>query len=104
MNLYKYIKNLKNENIDENNKKLIKSILFVIISPSEWFCQKIKKALIRPNINFIQLNRIIIFRSEIDINIIRDYYFADNKKELCKDIELIDEDSYREVLINLCMK
>ena len=108
INLYKYLKSLKNENIDKNNKKLIKSILFVIINPSEWFCSKIKKALIGPNIDFNQLNRIIIFRSEIDINIIRDYYFTDNKKELCKDIELIDElkdeDSYRDVLINLCMK
>ena len=104
INLYKYIKSLKNENIDKNNKKLIKSVLFVIINPSEWFCQKIKKALIGPKLDFNTLNRIIIFRSEIDINIIKDYYYADNKKELNKDIELIDEDQYRDVLVNLCMK
>jgi len=35
---------------------------------------------------------------------IRDYYYNENKKDLCKDIELIDDDSYRNVLINLCMK
>ena len=104
INLYEYIKSLKYGEFEENIKKLIKNILFAVISPSEWFCKKAKKALNRKNYDLDQLNRIIIYRAELDLNKIKDYYLSDNGRELYQDIQLIDEDSYRETLTNLCMK
>ena len=104
INLYKYIKNLNNKEYEENNKRLIKSILFVVISPSEWFCKKIKKTLKDLNNNYNDLSRLIINRVEIDMDIIRDYYAMNNESDLVKDIQNINEDYYREILIALCKK
>ena len=91
---------------EEYNKTLLKSVLFVVISPSEWFCKKIKKAVkqLKDNYNYNDLNRIVVNRAEIDMDIIRDYYSMDNKSDLIKDIQEISEEFYREVLIALCMK
>ena len=105
INLYKYIKGIKNEDIKENNnKKLIKNILFFVISPSEWFSKKIKKAIKDSNIDYEQLNRVLIYRSNIDMDIIRDYYYINYGKELIKDIQIVGQNSYGEIITNLCMK
>lgn len=104
INLYDYIKVIKNEEIEENNKILIKNILFYIISPSEWFSKKIKKAISEQNTDFEQINRILINRCNNDMDVIRDYYLANNGIELYKDIQNIAFNSYGEVITNLCMK
>jgi hypothetical protein len=105
INLYDYIKGIKNEDIKEkNNKKLIKNILFCVINPSEWFCKKIRKAIKNSNIDYEQLNRILIYRSNIDMDVIRDYYYNNYGNELNKDIQSISQNSYGEILTNLCMK
>ena len=106
INLYEYIKNLKNEEFEVYNKTLLKSILFAVINPSEWFCKRIKKAVkqLKDNYDYNDLNRIVINRAEIDMDIIRDYYSMDNKSDLFKDIQDINEEFYREALIALCMK
>ena len=104
INLYEYIKGLKTDNVDINNKKLTKNILFAVISPSEWFSKKLRKSIKGVNIDYDQLNRIMIYRSDIDIDIIKDYYFINYGNDLEKDLEIIKENSYREVLNNLCRK
>ena len=104
INLYDYIKVIKNGEIEENNKILIKNILFYIISPSEWFSKKIKKAISEQNTDFEQINRILINRCNNDMDVIRDYYLANNGIELYKDIQNIAFNSYGEVITNLCMK
>ena len=104
INLYDYIKSLKDGKFEEKNKKLIKGILFAVINPSEWFSKKLKKAIIELNTDYDRLNRIIIYRSEIDLDIIKEYYLLNNGNELNTNFQLIPEDSYREVLTNLCMK
>ena len=104
INLYEYLKNLKNGEFEENNKKLVKGILFAVISPSEWFFKKIKKAIKQISYNYKDLIRLIINRSEIDMDCIREYYLIDNGSDFCKDIQEINEDCCREVLINLYMK
>ena len=104
INLYEYIKSLKDGKFEEKNKKLIKGILFAVINPSEWFSKKLKKAINELNTDYDRLNRIIIYRSEIDLDIIKEYYLLNNGNELNIKFQLIPEDSYREVLTNLCIK
>ena len=104
INLYDYIKSLKDGKFEEKNKKLIKGILFAVINPSEWFSKKLKKAINELNTDYDRLNRIIIYRSEIDLDIIKEYYLLNNGNELNTNFQLIPEDSYREVLTNLCIK
>lgn len=104
INLYKHLKNLNNKDSEENNKKLMKGILFFQISPSEWFCKKIKKAISGLKTDFNQLNRILIYRANIDIGDICKYYLLDKGNELYKDIRSLTDDSYGEALVNLCLQ
>ena len=104
INLYKHLKNLNNKASEENNKKLMKGILFFQISPSEWFCKKIKKAISGLKTDFNQLNRILIYRANIDIGDICKYYLLDKGNELYKDIRSLTDDSYGEALVNLCLQ
>ena len=104
INLYEFIKSLKNDDNKEINKKLIKNILFAVISPSEWFSKKLRKSLNTQKMDYSRINRILIYRADIDMDVIKDYYLNNYGNDLEKDIELIKENSYREVLINLCKK
>lgn len=104
INLYDYIKSIKDGKFEEKNKKLIKGILFSVINPSEWFSKKLKKALNELNADYDQLNRIILYRAEIDLDIIKEYYLFNNGSELNSNFQFINEDSYREALTNLCKK
>ena len=54
INLYDYIKSIKEGKFEEKNKKLIKGILFAIINPSEWFSKKLKRAINGLNTDYNQ--------------------------------------------------
>lgn len=103
-----YKKNLYDEIKSEmvgKNKKLIKGVLFATICPAEWFAVKIQKALKNNNnIDINSLNRVLIFRAEIDMYALRDYYFAEKKKDIYTDVSNCTNGSYGEVISNLCLK
>lgn len=89
-----------------NNKlNLIKNILFAIITPAEFFAHKCKEALTASSGNINNLIRVLISRAEIDIKIIRDYYFketkSDIKNDIKKDSHLKDNINISNVLINI---
>ena len=67
--------------------KLIKGILFGVITPPEFFAKKCATALTGFNTDINTLSRILINRVEIDMFAIRDYYLKETKTELSKDIE-----------------
>ena len=50
------------------------------------------------------LNRVLVSRSEIDMDDIREYYFRDNNTDIKNDIRGDTSGSYRNVLINLSSK
>ena len=81
-------------------RKLLKAILFAVITPAEWFAKKIAKSL--HDVNTIR--RILISRSEIDMYAIRDYYFMDTGKELRADIQQENNDAYTQIVTNLSLK
>jgi len=55
--------------------RLIKGLLFVTITPAQFFSQNCSYALAGFTSDINTLLRVLISRSEIDINVIRDYYF-----------------------------
>ena len=59
--------------------RLIKGLLFATITPAQFFFQKCSYALAGFTSDINTLLRVLISRSEIDINVIRDYYFKENK-------------------------
>ena len=89
-----------------NNKlNLIKNILFAIITPAEFFAHKCNEALTASSGNINNLIRVLISRAEIDIKIIRDYYFketkSDIKNDIKKDSHLKDNINISNILINI---
>ena len=99
--------NSKNNDNNEENiiLNLIKNMLFVVITPAEFFACRCKEALNGPKKNINNLIRILITRREIDIKMIRDYYFTRNKSDIKNDIkndvDLKDNKNVSNILINL---
>jgi annexin A7/11 len=70
-----------------NNKKLLNTIINVLISPSEFFAKKINKALNGVGKNEKLLIRILVTRRDIDLNQIKQYYKQLFRKNMIDDIK-----------------
>ena len=90
--------------ISGKNKKLIKDILFGLITPAQWFAKKAYKAMKGPGTDDNTLCRVIISRAEIDMDEIRDYYFRDWNTDLRNDIDADCSGAYGKILMNLSEK
>ena len=98
-NLYDAIEN----EVPGKNRSLLKAIIFAIITPAQFFAEKIAKAGLSNDSNTIR--RVLITRAEIDMYAIRDYYYMEYNNELRNDIQDEDnEDSYGQILTNLSLK
>ena len=86
--------------------KLIKGIMFGVISPAEFFAKKCINALTGLSTDINTLSRVLINRVEIDMYAIRDYYFKETKCELLKEIENSCKDygDVGTVLLNLSVQ
>ena len=78
--------------------------MFAVITPAQFFAKKCILAL-NDSININDLIRILISRAEIDIKMIRDYYFKETKCDIKTDIknnsELKDNANLINILINI---
>ena len=99
-NLYEVIDN----ELSGTNKKLIKDILYGLITPAQWFAKKAYKAMKGPGTDEKTLNRVIVSRAEIDMDDIRDYYFRDRNTDLRNDIDGDCSGAYGQLLMNLSEK
>ena len=86
------------------NRKLLKGLLFAVITPAQWFAKKCLKAIKGLGGDNNTLFRVLISRAEIDMYAIRDYYFMEMNNELRSEIPEEDEGAYSRILINLSMK
>jgi hypothetical protein len=86
------------------NSKLLKGILFGVITPAQWFAKKAYKAMKGPGTDTKTLFRVLISRAEFDMDDIRDYYFRDWNTDLRNDIDGDCSGAYGEILINLSEK
>ena len=86
------------------NKKLLKGILFGVITPAQWFAKKVFKDIEGLGTDEKTLNRVLVSRAEIDMDAIREYYFRDNNTDIKNDIHGDTSGAYRKVLINLSAK
>ena len=90
--------------ISGNNKKLLKGILFGVITPAQWFAKKAFKSIEGLGTDENTLNRILVSRAEIDMDAIREYYFREHKTDLKNDIHGDTSGAYSKILINLSEK
>ena len=92
------------ENIPNEIQNYVNSIVFLIISPSEYFAKRIKSIIqdLNDNIKIKLLIRILVGRSELDLNQIIHYYKVLFNKEIVDDIKENVTGDYQIALIELC--
>ena len=86
------------------NRKLLKGLLFAVITPAQWFAKKCYKAIQGVSGNNSTLFRVLISRAEIDMYAIRDYYLMDTNNEIKNDLEDDTNGAYGQILVNLSLK
>ena len=100
----KYKKNIvhviENE-IDGDLQKLFKSILYGIISPSEYFARQINGAVKGIGTNDTQLIRSVVSRMDIDMKMIKKYYKKLFGKNMADDIKGDTSGNYQKLLLAL---
>ena len=88
-------------NFKGDAKDLLKSILYSLVSPSEYFATRIKKAIEGFGTDNKTLIRILITRCEVDMNIIKKYYKQLYKKDMIEDIKSDISGDYQKLMIEL---
>ena len=85
-------------------KDLIKTIFYANISPSEYFATRLRFAIKGVGTNEKVLNRVIITRNEVDMDIIKEYYKILYDRDLIKDIKDDTSGNYQKLLLALVDK
>ena len=88
-------------NFKGDAKDLLKSILYSIVSPSEFFATRIKKAIQGFGTDNKTLIRILVTRCEVDMTIIKKYYKQLYKKDMIEDIKNDISGDYQKLMIEL---
>ena len=100
----KYKKNIVQvieKEIGGDLKKLFKSILYGLISPSEYFARQINAAVKGMGTNDEQLIRSIVTRKDEDMKMIKKYYKKLFRKNMADDIKGDTSGNYQKILLAL---
>ena len=84
-----------------DTKELIKAIIYSLISPSEYFATRIKKAIEGFGTDNKTLIRILVSRCDIDINYIKKYYKQLYQKDMIEDIKNDISGDYQKLMLEL---
>ena len=82
-------------------KELLKTILYSLISPSEYFATRIKKAIEGFGTDNKTLIRILVTRCEVDMSFIKKYYLQIYQKDLIEDVKSDISGDYQKLMIEL---
>ena len=85
-----------------NAKKTLKSIVYALISPSEYFATRVNDAIKGFGTNDHLLIRVLITRDEIDMPQIKQYYKQLYGKDMVEAIKADIGGDYRKLMIELC--
>ena len=85
-------------------KKLLKTVLYANICPSEYFATRINESVEGFGTKEKILNRVIVTRNEIDLPIIKQYYKQLYEKDMVKEVGDDVSGSYKKLLIALLNK
>ena len=92
---------LVREKFKGDAKRILKAIIYSILSPSEYFAYRINKAVNKLGTNDTILIRVVVSRDEIDMYRIKRYYKQLYKKKLYDDIKKDTSGDYRNLLLEL---
>ena len=84
-----------------DTKKLLKAIVYAVISSSEYFATRVNKAVKGWGTNDNMLIRVLVTRDEIDMPQIKQYYKQLYGKDMLEDIKNDTSGDYKKLLIEL---
>ena len=87
-----------------DSKRVLKAIIYALLSPSEYFAYRIHKAVKGLGTNDTILIRVLVSRDEIDIERIKRYYKQLYKVDLYKTVENDTSGDYKNLLLELIGK
>ena len=93
-----------NEQFSDDIKETYKAILYAMVSPSEFFATKVRKAVEGWGTKDNLLIRILVSRDEIDMPNIKRYYKQLYKSDLVEDVKADTSGDYQKLLIKLIEK
>ena len=85
-----------------NTKKALRSIVYALISPSEYFATRVQDAIKGFGTNDHLLIRVLITRDEIDMPQIKQYYKQLYGNDMVEDIKKDIGGDYRKLMVELC--
>ena len=85
-----------------NMKKLLKTIVYVSLNPSEYFATRVNYAVKGLGTKDTLLIRVLVTRHEIDLPQIKEAYKRLYKKDLIKAVEDDTSGDYKRLLVELC--
>ena len=85
-----------------SSKKILKSIVYALISPSEYFATRVNDAIKGFGTNDHLLIRVLITRDEIDMPQIKQYYKQLYGKDMVEAVKADIGGDYRKLMIELC--
>ena len=84
-----------------DSKKLLTAIVYAVISPSEFFANRVNKAVKGWGTNDNMLIRVLLTRDEIDMPQIKQYYKQLYGKDMLEDVKNDTSGDYKNLLIEL---
>ena len=85
-------------------RKLIKTIFYANICPSEYFATRVKESVKGLGTEEKILNRVVITRNEVDMDVIKEYYKILYSKNLVDDVKSDTSGNYQKLLVALIEK
>ena len=82
-------------------QKLLKNIMYGLISPSEYFARQISTAVKGVGTNDTQLIRSVVSRADEDMKIIKRYYKKLFQKEMAEEVKADTSGNYQKILLFL---
>ena len=82
-------------------RRVLKAIIFSLLSPSEYFAYRINKALKKLSTNDTIIIRVLVSRDEIDIKRIKRYYKQQYKVKLYDAVKNEISGDYQKILLAL---
>ena len=82
-------------------QKLLKNIMYGLISPSEYFARQIATAVKGVGTNDTQLIRSVVSRADEDMKLIKRYYKKLFQKEMAEDVKADTSGNYQKILLFL---
>ena len=84
------------------SKKALRTIVYALISPSEYFATRVQEAIKGFGTNDKLLIRILVTRDEIDMPAIKQYYKQLYGKDMVKAVEDDISGDYKKLMVELC--